>query len=307
MKIHLDTDFGGDPDDACALVMLLGTVGVEITGITTNLDEGGRRAGCVKHYLEMLGRSDIPVAAGAARSMTTLETYESTWGDRRYWPDGVPAAPSPAGAATELLTAGIAAGATIVAIGAHTNLAVAEMAERGSLSRVPIVAMGGFLGEMPDDFPPWEADRDFNVQCDTRAAEVVARAEDLTLSTITGTARAQLRQRDLDRLRSAGPAGELLARQSLAYAEDEDRSSMHDDHPGIAPDFVNFHWDPVACAVATGWAGATVVEHSLRTVRRDDLLVFEDQPLGPGTKVVEDIDADAFTEHWLSCVEAAHH
>ena len=48
MRVHLDTDFGGDPDDACALVMLLGYPDVEIVGITTNLDSGGRRAGYVQ-------------------------------------------------------------------------------------------------------------------------------------------------------------------------------------------------------------------------------------------------------------------
>ncbi len=32
MKVHLDTDFGGDPDDACAMAMLLGWPGIEIIG-----------------------------------------------------------------------------------------------------------------------------------------------------------------------------------------------------------------------------------------------------------------------------------
>jgi inosine-uridine nucleoside N-ribohydrolase len=41
MRVHVDTDFGGDPDDACAVTMLLGWPDVEIVGITTNLDAGG--------------------------------------------------------------------------------------------------------------------------------------------------------------------------------------------------------------------------------------------------------------------------
>src|SRR5436189_172857 len=43
MRVHLDTDFGGDPDDACALAMLLGWPDVELVGITTTTDRGGRR------------------------------------------------------------------------------------------------------------------------------------------------------------------------------------------------------------------------------------------------------------------------
>lgn len=35
VRVHLDTDLGGDPDDACALAMLLGWPNVEIVGITT--------------------------------------------------------------------------------------------------------------------------------------------------------------------------------------------------------------------------------------------------------------------------------
>jgi hypothetical protein len=34
MKVHLDTDIGGDIDDLCALAMLLGWSGVEVVGIT---------------------------------------------------------------------------------------------------------------------------------------------------------------------------------------------------------------------------------------------------------------------------------
>lgn len=52
MKLHLDTDLGSDTDDACALPMLLGWPGVEITGITTTIDPGGRRAGYVACCLQ---------------------------------------------------------------------------------------------------------------------------------------------------------------------------------------------------------------------------------------------------------------
>ena len=35
MKIHLDTDIGGDIDDLCALAMVLRWPGAELTGVTT--------------------------------------------------------------------------------------------------------------------------------------------------------------------------------------------------------------------------------------------------------------------------------
>ena len=49
--------------------MLLGWPDVEIVGITTTIDPGGIRAGFVTRVLELAGRTDIPVAAGAEVSM----------------------------------------------------------------------------------------------------------------------------------------------------------------------------------------------------------------------------------------------
>jgi len=65
-KVHLDTDLGGDIDDLCALALLLRWPDVEITGITTVIDDGGQRAGYARYALAAAGRPGCPVAAGAA-------------------------------------------------------------------------------------------------------------------------------------------------------------------------------------------------------------------------------------------------
>ena len=304
MKVHLDTDLGGDPDDACALVMLLGWPGVEIVGITTNLEVAGRRAGCVSHILQLAGRTDIPVVAGAGSSLTTGRTFDPTWGDERYWPTGVSPKPSPPGAALDLLEGNASDGATVVAIGVQTNLALLEVVRPGSLSGIRVVAMGGWLGEPGAGLPRWGPERDWNVQCDTRAAEVVAGAAELTLVTMPVSMRAQLRGRDLPRLRSAGAVGSLLARQSEAYADDSDRRSLAAANRGLPDDLVNFHWDPVTCAAAVGWPGAEVAERFVRPRLREGVLDFRDDPEGRPTMVTVDIDAAAFGERWLRCVEA---
>ena len=306
MRIHLDTDLGGDPDDACALVMLLAWPGVEITGITTNLDVGGRRAGCVRHVLRLLGRHEVPVAAGAGASLTTGRTYEPTWRDRRYWPEPVEPRPSPPGAGLDLLAASLAGGATVVAIGAQTNLALLEIAEPGTLSDASIVAMAGWIDDPPDGYPQWGPARDWNVQVDTRAAEVVAAATDrLTLVTMPASMRAQLRAADLPRLRGCGPIGDLLALQSEAWAADRDRAALAAAHEALPDDLLNFHWDPVTCAVAAGWRGATVTRRTLRTRLEDGVLAYRDDPDGRPAQVVTDIDADDFRATWLARVEAA--
>lgn len=47
MRIHLDSNLVGNPDDVCALAMLLKWPGAKITGITKVGDSDGRRAGFV--------------------------------------------------------------------------------------------------------------------------------------------------------------------------------------------------------------------------------------------------------------------
>lgn len=220
--------------------MLLGWPGVELLGITTNLDIGGRRAGCVRHLLRLAGRDDVPVAAGAAASLTRLEQYRSTWSDRRYWPDAIDARPSSPGAGLDLLTDNIAKGATVIAIGAYTNLALLAATRPDSLDDVAVLVMGGWVDPPAPGLPPWGPEMDLNVHCDTRAAQIVlATGADLTLATLPATMHAQLRAAHLPALRATGPLGELLAVQALAHAEDHDMATLASAHRGLADDLLN--------------------------------------------------------------------
>ena len=251
-------------------------------GITTNLDADGRRAGCAAQFLALAGRRDVEVAAGARESWTTGQVFASTAADARYWDQPVVPYEQPSGAALDLLSRNIAAGATIVAIGAFTNPALLERETPGALAGVPVVATAGWFDSLPDGFPAWGPEMDFNVECDTRAAALVLGTCECTLVQPAVSIRAQLRARELPRLRAAGPIGALLARQSELHARDNDSAALARAHDGLAADLVNFHWDPLTVAVATGWPGAAV----------DD------------ARVVRDFDAEAFSELWLRAVEA---
>lgn len=302
MRIHLDTDLGGDPDDACALAMLLGWPGVELVGITTTIDPGGSRAGCVAHCLQLAGRDDVPVAAGAEVSLTTLRRADPE--GEGYWP-GVVSRPSPPGAAFDLLDRSIAAGATIVGIGPYTNLALLEMARPGSLGRVPVVVMGGWTRAPAHGLPPWGPEMDWNVQWDTRAAEIVAAAAQLTLAPLPATLKAHLRAAELPRLRASGPLGRLLAHQSEARAREAGMAELARAHAGLPDDLLNFHYDPVACAVALGWPGAVLEEIRLQSVLDGGVLRFQPDPEGRPVRVLVDVDGASFAEAWLCAVEAA--
>lgn len=123
MRLHIDTDLGGDPDDACALAMVLGWPDVELVGVTTTADPDGQRAGYVAHLLELVGRGDVPVVAGAGRSLTTAKLMGDVPDHDRYWGGpAVVARPVPQQAAAELLEGSIELGATIAAIGPTPTL-----------------------------------------------------------------------------------------------------------------------------------------------------------------------------------------
>lgn len=301
MRLHIDTDFAGDPDDACALAMVLGWPGVELVGITTTADPDGRRAGYVRRFLELAGRTDIDVAVGAGSSLTTGRPMGDLPDHERYWGMPVEAAPVVPDAAVRLLQRSIGLGATIAAIGPYTNLALLG----SGLSAARVVVMGGWVHPPADGLPAWGPERDWNVQCDTRAAEVVAEHADLTLSLLPATMPATLRAAHLPRLRACGPLGEVLARQSVAYAADNGRTELGRSYPALPDDLVNFHWDPVACAVALGWPAAVTEQIRLRPVVNDGVLRFAPDERGRRTRILTRVDGARFAETWLAAVRAA--
>src|SRR5512134_2200593 len=127
-KVHLDTDLGGDIDDLCALAMLLRWEEAEITSITTVAEANGRRAGYVRHVLEMEGRQTIPVAAGADIGQGYYRYQELGYPDEgRYWSKQIQPLPGSLENATKLLKRSIEHDATIIGIGPFTNLYLLDL------------------------------------------------------------------------------------------------------------------------------------------------------------------------------------
>jgi purine nucleosidase len=303
--VHLDSDLGGDPDDVCALALLLGSPEVELVGITTVLDREGRRAGYARHCLDLAGRGDIPVVAGAAASLTTGEVFDPEIEDRRFWPVDASPLPSTPGAALDALARSIEQGAEIIAIGPVTNLAMLETVRPVKLTQTTVTTMGGWVNPPAPGYPAWGPEMDWNVQCDVRATEIVARSAKLSIGTLSGTFTAHLRERELPRLRSAGPLGALVSQQSLAYAETRGFAELGREHPALPDDLLNIHWDPAACAFALGWDCVEAEEAVVKAVVEDGLLRFVRDESGVPARVLIRVDNDAFAERWLGTVEAA--
>lgn len=74
-KLLIDTDIGGDIDDAFALCLALGSPELDILGITTVFQCPVQRAQIAKALLNAAGRGEIPVVAGEVKPLGQTELY----------------------------------------------------------------------------------------------------------------------------------------------------------------------------------------------------------------------------------------
>lgn len=302
IRIHLDTDLGSDTDDLCALAMLLGWPDLELTGITTVNDPGGIRAGYVAYALALAGRRDIAVAAGAEGS---LGGFMVPLAFPDYWPVPIERRPSPPGEALQVMADSVEAGATVVAIGPYTNLAMFEAWRPGALRDAGTVVMGGHVPAAADGYPPWGVRDDFNVQQDATAAKVVFERCAPTVVPVPTCLRVTLRRRDLPRLRASGALGRLLADQGERHSADNGRTELPAAYAALPEDLLNFQYDPLACAVAAGWSGVQIDDVGVALSFEDRLLRMQLDDDASPMRVVTNVDGDAFSDAWLDAVERA--
>ena len=306
VKIHIDTDIGGDIDDLCALALTLKWPGAELVGVTTVAEHGGRRAGYARYALALAGRADVNVAAGADASEGFYREFPLLpEREDEYWPGVVESYPTPNEDALNLLERSIREGATVCAIGPFTNLALLEKRTPGILREARLCVMGGFVFPPREGFPVWDYRRDYNVQVDADSALVVFNAaSNPTLVTLAVTAETALRSSQLAALKDGDALARLVATQAEVYSASEaSRTHFGRMYAGLPEDFINFQHDPLACAVALGWdEGVRVEELPLKTSIEDGWLVQRVEEGGRPTKVVTRVDGRAFDEHWLRTV-----
>lgn len=305
--IHLDTDFAGDIDDLCALAFLLARTDVQWSAVTTNTEDLGVRAGYARYTLDIASRAGVPVAAGADRRLGCyrLPAEGSLVPDEaRYWPEPVTPLPGAVDIALDLLEASIQAGATIVAIGALTNLALLEGRRPGILHDARLVLMGGFIEPPRAGYPAWDHTMDWNFQVDVASTRRVLAASTPTLVPVAVTAETALRRRDLAQLRRGGTVSRVIARQAEAFAQDEDLAARYTPTcPALPADFINFLHDPLAAAIALDWnEGVQLNDVRLRNEVVDGWLVQTPAAGGDPARIVRRIDGSAFDRFWLDTV-----
>jgi purine nucleosidase len=304
LKLHIDTDIGGDIDDLCALALALSWPDVELLAVTTVAEHQGKRAGYTRYALRLAGRADVPVAAGADAAAGYYRDWPALPPEEDYWPEPISPAPNAMDEALDLLARSIEQGALIVAIGPFTNLALLEQRTPGILRRARLYLMGGYVFPPAEGFPRWDSRIDYNVQVDVPSAHYVLQHANPTLVTLAVTVETALRRAHLPALRQAGPLAQLIAHQAEAFAKHEKMEAFYGQTcAGVPDDIINFQHDPLCCAIALGWRdGVEIRALPLTTEIEDGWLCQRIDDSGQPTRVVTRVDGAKFSEFWLSIV-----
>jgi inosine-uridine nucleoside N-ribohydrolase len=207
-RILLDCDPGHD--DAIALLLALASPELELLGVTTvagNQTLEKTTANALR-VLEHVGRTDVPVAAGADRPLVRAASVAAhVHGESGLdGPELPPAQGSPLDVHAVDFLAQHAAGSTVVAVGPLTNVALLlALHPRARPER--IVLMGGAVAE--GNITPAA---EFNVWADPEAARrVFESGVDVTMVGLDVTHKALLTPDRAGELRGAGRAGKLVA------------------------------------------------------------------------------------------------
>lgn len=237
IPIVLDTDIGTDIDDAYALIFAAASPELELRAVTTVNNDVCLRARIAKALLKLIGRGDIPIAAGAGRSLTP--GVSRGWGGHEGI--GIDLAgihvcqdsdfeKAPAVIASEAAIAhDEGAPLTLITIGAMTNAALAFERYPDETRKLDhVIAMASdFQG-----FGPENASGEHNVACDPLAVQrVIDSGIPVTFVGLNVTRQTSMNRRQVEEIAAlGGPLADALAGMHRVWFDHigRDISPMHD-------------------------------------------------------------------------------
>ncbi len=170
MKVWIDTDIGGDIDDALALLLALSSPQLEIVGVSTVYENTIARAKIAKTLLSLAGEEAIPVYAGEAYPLKATYVHTIPLDVNRlpktYEEEVFGKAVVETGAVEALHNAlNTYDDLNVVTLGALTNIAcLLEKYPEDQAKIKHLYIMGGAIGLNLNEF---------NFSCDPEAAEKV--------------------------------------------------------------------------------------------------------------------------------------
>ena len=178
MKILLDTDIGGDIDDAVALAYLLKQPQCDLLGITTVSGESEKRAALASAICHSAGRTDVPIHVGTSAPLLVPERQTHAYQSEALtgqWPHQTF---DKCNTAIDFLRNTIRTHPgeiTLLTIGPLTNIALLFALDPD----IPVLLKG--LVMMGGCFSAKHNDAEWNILCDPHAAaKVFAAPLDLT-------------------------------------------------------------------------------------------------------------------------------
>jgi purine nucleosidase len=292
VPLILDTDIGGDIDDALALAFCIRHPDIDLRAVTTVADDTVRRGHWARRILELAGRDDVEVAAGVGWE-TSPSGRTSAWphdGHGLLRPDETYELSSRDGVTLLLETLGV----TVSTVGMQSNIAAALERDPSFAKRVPLLAvMGGVFAPVRvggDHVLPPAVDHNL---CVDPAASVKALNAGIPsfYTPIDVTVHAQLREHHLDALRS----GDELCR-AIAGAIDAWRptSNMPEGTVAVMHDPLT-----VACLVERRFVETMVAPVTVAIHTNGHVRTFIDPLEGHDAEIVTSVDGDAFCDFWL--------
>ncbi|MEU4606150.1 nucleoside hydrolase [Kribbella sp. NPDC023972] len=148
----IDTDVGGDPDDAVAVVVAALNV-PELALVITSDEYGGERARLVRYLLDLTGRQDVRVVAGSDLGNSRLYIVDG------LFPSEVPKQDGDLVSAVAAVCASTRGRIRWVGMGPLSNLAYLQSERPDLVERMVVTQMGGAI-EYRD---PARAEHNFRV------------------------------------------------------------------------------------------------------------------------------------------------
>ncbi|WP_051022275.1 nucleoside hydrolase [Nocardia pneumoniae] len=142
VPLIIDTDIGGEPDDAIALIVAAGLPSLSL--VITSDEQGGQRARFARCLLDLIGRSDVPVVAGAELR------HEDSWAAHELVPNYIPAQPSDVLAAVRRVLDQHDGQISWVGLGPMSNLAAVLAADPAFGERLIITQQEAAVKFSPD-------------------------------------------------------------------------------------------------------------------------------------------------------------
>ena len=228
IPVVLDTDIGGDIDDAFALALVLASPELDLRAVTTVSGDTQARARIAAKLLAEAGHRDVPVAAGEGGKKLDIS--------QAAWAEGFTSPALRRERAIDLMKAEIERGhgeTVLVAIGPLTNIAALLKQHPDDKKRIKrIVLMGGSIarGYYPNSGPTTE----YNIAADVSASQAVfSSGVPIEMAPLDVTSRLQVETPQRERLFSQpgpmiGALHELYALWAKATPDLQGIPTLHD-------------------------------------------------------------------------------